>query len=213
MIESVRQRGMTAKAGRELGINERFAQRWRREYKDSEKYPYKKSVLNNGREKASTQEHDQHIRKLIDKHPQIFTDNVVDSLTMNFENLSISKSHLNYLKDKLCLNIKKPTFESADRSSLKACKIDSNNVWNGKIVIFIDEADLNINMRFKWARSASGTRAVVKISKTRSSSHTIIGAIHSSAILHVALRKPSKKEKSKVVPSKKKRRHLLLLYF
>lgn len=128
MIESVRQRGMTAKAGRELGINERFAQRWRREYKDSEEYPYKKSVLNNGREKASTQEHDQHIRKLIDKDPQIFTDNVVDSLTMNFENLSVSKSHLNYLKDKLCLNIKKPTFESAVRSSLKACKIDSTNV-------------------------------------------------------------------------------------
>lgn len=120
MIESVRQKGMIAKADRELGINERFAQRWPREYKDSEEYPYKMSVLNNGREKTSIQEYDQHIRKLIDKEPQIFTDNAVDSLTMSFENFSISKSHLNYLKDKLCLNIKKPTFESADRSSPKS---------------------------------------------------------------------------------------------
>ena len=45
-------KGITDKAGRELGINERFIQRWWREYKDSEKYLYKKSVLNNGREKT-----------------------------------------------------------------------------------------------------------------------------------------------------------------
>ena len=120
MIESGKQRGITDKAGRELGINERFAQRWWREYRDSEKYSYKKSVLNNGREKTLTEEHDQHIRKLIDEDPQIFADNIVDSLTKNFEDFSTSKSHLDYLKDKLCLNIKKPTFESADRNSPKS---------------------------------------------------------------------------------------------
>ncbi|KAL0080035.1 hypothetical protein F4703DRAFT_1932060 [Phycomyces blakesleeanus] len=32
--------------------------------------------------------------------------------------------------------------------------------------------------------------AIVEVEKTRSPSHTIIGAIHSSSILHVAMKKP-----------------------
>ena len=55
--------------------------------------------------------------------------------------------------------------------------------------VFIDEAGFHINMRNNWARSPAGTRAVVKIVKTRVTSHTVIGAIHSSAVLHVVLKK------------------------
>ncbi|KAG1174993.1 hypothetical protein G6F70_007946 [Rhizopus microsporus] len=61
--------------------------------------------------------------------------------------------------------------------------------------VFIDEAGFHINMRFNYGRSAAGTRARVKTEKTRSPSHTIIGAIHSGSVLFVQLKKPpSKKE-------------------
>jgi hypothetical protein len=41
--------------------------------------------LNNGCKKTLTEEHDQHILKLIDEDPQIFVDDIVHSLTKNFE--------------------------------------------------------------------------------------------------------------------------------
>lgn len=75
--------------------------------------------------------------------------------------------------------------------------------------VFIDEAGFNINMRNSWARSTIGAPAIVEIEKIRSPSHTIIGAIHSSSVIHVAIKKPpprrgkatkpvaSKSEKSK----------------
>ncbi|ORE17610.1 hypothetical protein BCV71DRAFT_286904, partial [Rhizopus microsporus] len=41
-----------------------------------------------------------------------------------------------------------------------------------------------------WARSPVGTHTVVKTAKTSVISHSVIGAIHSSAVLHVVLKKP-----------------------
>lgn len=60
--------------------------------------------------------------------------------------------------------------------------------------IFIDEAGFHINMRNNWARSDLGTPAKVTIPKTRSPSHTIIGVIHSSCIMHITLKKRHKKK-------------------
>jgi hypothetical protein len=56
--------------------------------------------------------------------------------------------------------------------------------------MLIDEARFNINIRNNWARSTVGTSAIVEFEKTRSPSHTIISAIHSSSIIHVAMKKP-----------------------
>ncbi|KAG1140519.1 hypothetical protein G6F37_009011 [Rhizopus arrhizus] len=62
-------------------------------------------------------------------------------------------------------------------------------------------------MRFNYGRSAARTRARVKTEKTRSPSHTIIGAIHSGSVLFVQLRKPpSKKEILGQQTSKKKQK-------
>ena len=63
-----------------------------------------------------------------------------------------------------------------------------------KSCVFIDEAGFNINMRSNWARSAIGTPAFVELEKTRAPSHTIIGAIHSSSVIHVAMKKPPTKK-------------------
>lgn len=77
---------------------------------------------------------------------------------------------------------------------------------NGGIItkncIFIDEAGFHTNLRNNWARSTIGTPAKVEIPKIKAPFHTIIGAIHSSSVIHVVMKKPSpKKEKQ----NKKKR--------
>ncbi|KAG1046643.1 hypothetical protein G6F43_010879 [Rhizopus delemar] len=59
-------------------------------------------------------------------------------------------------------------------------------------------------MRNNWTRSPAGTRAVVKTAKTRVISHSVIGAIHSSAVLHVVLKKPPPKPELETVVKKKR---------
>jgi hypothetical protein len=71
--------------------------------------------------------------------------------------------------------------------------------------VFIDEAGFHINMRNNWARSPAGTRAVVKTAKTRVTSHSVIEAIHSSAVLHVVLKKPPPKPELDTVAKKKRK--------
>ncbi|GAA5812768.1 hypothetical protein MFLAVUS_006226 [Mucor flavus] len=74
-----------------------------------------------------------------------------------------------------------------------------------KNCVFIDEAGFHINMRNSWARSPAGTRAVAKTAKTRVTSHSVIGAIHSSTVLHVVLKKsPPKPELDTIVKKKRK---------
>lgn len=103
-------------------------------------------------------------------------------------------------------------FEAEIRNSLKNMdtrfdwfmKWKDTNLDYTKNCVFIDEAGFNINMRNNWARSASETPAVVKIPKTRAISHTIIGAIHSTSVLHILLKKPPPKAETEAKNSGKK---------
>ncbi|RCH96151.1 hypothetical protein CU097_012002 [Rhizopus azygosporus] len=70
---------------------------------------------------------------------------------------------------------------------------------------FIDEAGFHINMRNNWARAPAGTRAVVKTAKTRVSSHLVIGAIDSPAVIHIVLKKPHPKPELDTVAKKKRK--------
>lgn len=196
MIESATERGIAAKVARSLGIEVREGQKWRKHYRETGGVPYKKSVDNQGRKKKITPEHDQFIRDLVDNDPQIFAEDIVDQLVQQFDNVSISKSHMNnYLKSELCMAIKKPIFESTDRNFPKNLqdRYDWYMVWKDTNIeftencIFIDEASFYINMRFNWARSEIGTQAMVKTPKTRAITHSVLGAIHNSAIKHVSL--------------------------
>lgn len=60
-------------------------------------------------------------------------------------------------------------------------------------------------MRNIWTRSALGTPAVVKIPKTRAASHSIIGAIHLSSMLHVVLKKSPPKSAAEIAAKKKRK--------
>lgn len=68
--------------------------------------------------------------------------------------------------------------------------------------IFIDGAGFHINLRNNWARPKKGSTAVVKQPKTRATSHTIMGAIHSSSIIHVAIRKPLPRKETQTAKKK-----------
>jgi transposase len=103
------------------------------------------------------------------------------------------------------ITVKKPTFEAKIRNSVDNLqtryewfmKWKDSDVDFEKNCVFIDEAGFNINMRSNWARSAIGIPAFVELEKTLAPSHTIIGAIHSSSVIHVAMKKPPpRKEKA-----------------
>lgn len=119
----------------------------------------------------------------------------------------------------MLISIKKPTFDPKVRNSDDNLQTryewfmkwkDSNLDYTNNCV-FIDEAGFNINMRNNWARSVVGAPAQVEVEKVRSPSHTIIGAIHCTSVLHVAMKKPplksqkgSKRQAAKTDRPKKK---------
>ncbi|KAL7318452.1 hypothetical protein PS15m_001695 [Mucor circinelloides] len=59
-------------------------------------------------------------------------------------------------------------------------------------------------MRSKWARSAIGTPTFVELEKTRAISHTIIGPIHPSSVIHVAMKKPPPRKEKPLKPAANK---------
>lgn len=87
-------------------------------------------------------------------------------------------------------------------------KWKESDVYFTKNCVFIDEAGFHINLRNNWVRADTRTPAIVKKTKKKTSSHTIIGAIHASSVIHVAIKKPPpKKEKlqsNKASTSKKR---------
>ncbi|ORE16503.1 hypothetical protein BCV71DRAFT_292177 [Rhizopus microsporus] len=54
------------------------------------------------------------------------------------------------------------------------------------------------------ARSKSGSTAIVKQPKARSSSHTVIGAIHSSTVMHIVMKKPLSRRETESAKKKRK---------
>lgn len=201
MIEAPEERGNIAKFSKQLGINPRTAERWWKSYQTSGEVPCKKTA-NNGPKSSITADHEEYIERLIDQGPQIFAEDIIDDLTTKFEGFSISVSRLNrYLKNNMHISVKRPTFEAEKRNSIENLNTryqwfmewkDSNLDYT-KNCVFIDEAGFNINTRNSWARSARGIPAIVQVPKSRSPSHTIIGAIHASSVLHVVLKKPPPK--------------------
>jgi hypothetical protein len=208
MLESPEERGRITRFAKELGINGRTASRWWSKYQATQEVPYKKSK-ENAPISAFTSDHQEYVRELLDNDPQLFAVDIIDKLTEQFMDFTISKSQLNHrLKNTMLISVKKPTFEPAVRNSeaILQARYEWFMEWKDTDLnyetncIFIDEAGFHINMRNNWARSDLGTPAKVTIPKTRSPSHTIIGAIHSSSIMHVTLKKPPPKKKK---PQKK----------
>ncbi|RCI07312.1 hypothetical protein CU098_013931 [Rhizopus stolonifer] len=92
-----------------------------------------------------------------------------------------------HLKNNMLISVKKSTFEPKIRNSDKNLqtryewflKQKDSDLGYERNCVFIDEAEISI-----------------EVGKGRSPSHNIIGTIHSSSIIHVAMKKlSSRKEK------------------
>ncbi|ORE10765.1 hypothetical protein BCV72DRAFT_220890 [Rhizopus microsporus var. microsporus] len=92
MIELPVGQRYAAVVGRELGVEERAAQRWWRSYEETGEVLIKKSVRNPGRPNNFTKEHKAHVLDLADDDPQVTVCDVAESLTKSFEGFSLTKS-------------------------------------------------------------------------------------------------------------------------
>lgn len=108
----------------------------------------------------------------------------MESLTEKFADLDIKKSALHDFKTNKCkISLKRAHFHAAERNSPE--KIETRYEWVTKWLqtdmdylsncVFVDEAAFHINMKRSYAWSKKGTRAVVKVPKTRALTTTILG--------------------------------------
>ncbi|KAG1142638.1 hypothetical protein G6F38_007600 [Rhizopus arrhizus] len=142
----------------------------------------------------------------IDKKPSLTLDEIMDGLSAQFMDLSISKTAVyNFIKEKCRISLKKAHFHSVERNSFE--NIERRYKWI-KIwmetdmdylsnCIFIDEAAFHIDMKRTVAWSKIGSCAEVVIPKTRAKTTTILGAISPYGVINVKVRKPRAVNKNK----------------
>lgn len=119
LIENPEEKGNIIKFSKELLINPRTAERWWKTYKKTGEVPYKKSKNNSGSKSTFTAKHEDYIKNLIDDDSQLFADDIIEKLTKQFQDFSISKSQLNHhLRNIMQITVKKPHFEAEVRNSV-----------------------------------------------------------------------------------------------
>ncbi|GAA5802141.1 hypothetical protein HPULCUR_007602 [Helicostylum pulchrum] len=152
----LKERGKVTSHAKDLGINPRTAMRWWKHYEEIGKVAYKKSERNFGRPNSLTPEHEQSIQQIVEKDAQLYADDIIDSLTSQFENFEISKSQMNHqLKNNMLITTKKPTFDPKIRNSDNNLqtryewfmKWKDSDLDYTKNCVFIGEDGFNINMR------------------------------------------------------------------
>jgi hypothetical protein len=120
MLEQPQKCSLVPKVARELHVKYHTALNWWHIYKDTERVPYKKSEQNNGQKSSFTTEHNEYITKLLDDEPQLYADDVINSLTEQFEGFTISKSQMiNHLCNTMLITVKKPHFENRYETGAK----------------------------------------------------------------------------------------------
>ncbi|CEP20029.1 hypothetical protein [Parasitella parasitica] len=160
-----------------------------------------------GRPALLNDRHKAHLVDFIDKEPALVLDQMMESLTASFIDLEISKIALYRFVTKECkISLKKAHFHSVDRNSpdnIKARKEWVEELMNTDMdylsnCVFIDEAAFHINMKRSVAWSKVGTRAVVKVPKTRAKAITILGATSAFGVVNIKVRQPRVMPASKI---------------
>jgi hypothetical protein len=147
-----------------------------------------------GRPAIMDDRHKTHLVNLIDEEPALVLDQMMDSLTAEFIDLEISKTALYNFVTKHCkISPKRAHFHSVERNCME--NITARKKWVEKWMatdmdytsncVFIDETACHINMKRPIAWSKVGTRAVVKIPKTRAKTTTILGATCAFGVVNI----------------------------
>jgi hypothetical protein len=113
---------------KKLLINPRTAERWWKTYKRTGEVPYKKSKNNSDPKSIFTAKHEDYIKNLIDDYSHIFADNIIEKLTKQLKDFSISKSQLNHhLRNIIQIIVKRPHFEAEVRNSVENLETRCND--------------------------------------------------------------------------------------
>ncbi|ORE08035.1 hypothetical protein BCV72DRAFT_255526 [Rhizopus microsporus var. microsporus] len=101
------QHGIIAQHARDLNIKYRTALRWRHYYEETEEIVYKKSGQNLGPKSSFTAEHNKYINKHLDNDSQLYSDDLIKSLTDRFGGFTFSKAQMNiHLRNIMLITIK-----------------------------------------------------------------------------------------------------------
>ncbi|KAG0758624.1 hypothetical protein G6F18_010809 [Rhizopus arrhizus] len=175
-------------AALQLQIKPRTAQYW---VQKDQKEPADQIVRNvgggrpPGRPPKLVEEHQKFLVDLIDEKPSLVLDEIMASLTDQFANLDIKKSALHDFMTKKCkISLKRAHFQSVERNSPE--KIEDRHAWVTK------------KRSYTWPKK--GSRAIVKVPKTRAITTTILGAISPFGVVSVSVRRPKA-----MTPSKKRK--------
>lgn len=202
-------------AALELKIAPRTAQRWVKMDQDNPDpdgglpTTASKTTRPVGRPSKLGEEHAAFLTNLVDENPSLALDQMMESLTKQFEGLEVSKTALyNFTTEKCRITFKKAHFHSVERNS--PAKIEERFNWVTRWLntdmdfcsncVFIDESAFHINMKRSSAWSTKGTRATVTVPKTRAKTTTILGAISPYGVVQISVRLP------KAMPPSKKRK-------
>ncbi|CEG84661.1 hypothetical protein RMATCC62417_18430 [Rhizopus microsporus] len=197
------------KAAAELKIPPSTVQGWKKKFEDGDDVFTRKegSDRPRGRSAILKEEHQKHLIELIDENPSLVLDQMMESLTSQFENLKVSRTLLyDFIKKKYNISVKRAYFHSVERNNpekIKERKEWAQHWWKQTDMyymsncVFIDESGFNINMNCSIAWVKKGERAIVTVPKTRANNITILGAIASYGVVNISVRRPKRAEPSK----------------
>lgn len=95
-LENAEVRERIIRFAKKLDMEPRTARWWWERSQKEKKVPYKLLENNAGRKSSFTLEHKEYIQNLLDKDPQLYTEDIIESLPKHFMGLSIYKTQLNH---------------------------------------------------------------------------------------------------------------------
>ncbi|CEG71153.1 hypothetical protein RMATCC62417_06936 [Rhizopus microsporus] len=110
------------KAAAQLSIPHSTAQSWKKKYEMGEDVFKRKEGSGRPQDRPAilNEEHQKYLLDLVDDNPSLVLDQMMESLTSQFEGLEISKTSLyNFVKKECKISVKRAYFYSVDRNSLE----------------------------------------------------------------------------------------------
>lgn len=125
------EKGMSLRAAAaELKIPKSTAYDWKKKYEEgSDVFGRKEgSGRPKGRSAILNEEHQKYLVEMIDENPSLVLDQMMDSLTSQFEDLKVSKTTLyDFIKKKCKISVKRAYFYAVERNSVE--KIQERKEW------------------------------------------------------------------------------------
>ncbi|KAG1050394.1 hypothetical protein G6F43_007324 [Rhizopus delemar] len=207
----VEEKGMSVRAAaQKLNINVHTAQGWvSKNNKDPQEYIQRSSGSGRpvGRPPVLTDEHMNFLIQWADENTDsVVLDDMRRALTEKFGNLQISRTGFyNFVREKCRITFKKAHLQPIERNTPE--KIEERYEWVKRWMetdldftsncVFIDEAAFHINLKRNFSWSKEGSRAVVKVPRTRAKTTTILGAISPFGVVNISVRRPRALAQSK----------------